>query len=245
MELTLHQNQNLGTPTVNGRELQEALELTKTHTTWAQQQIERGAFEENVDYVVSPQLGRNSEGGRPLMTYHFTLHAAKHIAMMSRSRKGKEARDYFIECEKRLLAGEPKVKTLTDMDRTVAAVKAAVDVLMMFPGVKQDVLGVHSLKLLQNASGVDLQDFRLALPNRLTSDVPMNATDLAKEAGLKSARLMNLRLAECGLQWKDGDKWVPTPAGEKYCDQIPYQNPENGHAGWQLMWRKSVLAELA
>lgn len=93
--------------TVTGRELHAALEIKKDYSDWAKAQIERAGFVESVDYVKtqdlsSPKKGSAKSRAQVRIEYHFTISAAKEIAMMSGSPKGKEVRLYFIECEKRL-----------------------------------------------------------------------------------------------------------------------------------------------
>ena len=50
----------------------------------------------------APNLVSAKSRAQVRIEYHFTISAAKEIAMMSGSPKGKEVRLYFIECEKRL-----------------------------------------------------------------------------------------------------------------------------------------------
>lgn len=45
---------------------------------------------------------RESSGGRPAKEYYLSLDMAKHVAMVERNQKGREAREYFIACEKAL-----------------------------------------------------------------------------------------------------------------------------------------------
>ena len=100
---------------VNARELHSYLDVKKDFTDWIKAQIERGRLKENRDFLVFPQKGEN--GGRPKIEYFLTIEAAKHIAMMSGTDKGYEAREYFLECERRAIAA-PAI-TAADMAQTL------------------------------------------------------------------------------------------------------------------------------
>jgi len=91
-------------PTVNARDLHAFLEVGKDFSTWIKDRIQQHGFIENHDFIVFPKIGENPNGGRPSMEYHFTVETAKHIAMTEHTGKGREARDYFIQCEKELRA---------------------------------------------------------------------------------------------------------------------------------------------
>ena len=95
--------------TVNARSLHAFLGVGKDFSNWVKDRIQQHGFVENQDFIVFAKIGENSQGGRPAREYHLTVEAAKHIAMTEHTPKGKEARDYFIECERRLLAGETTV----------------------------------------------------------------------------------------------------------------------------------------
>ena len=58
---------------------------------------------ENHDYMVFERLLENhsSLGGRPATDYEITIDMAKELAMLQKTEKGKRARQYFIELEKR------------------------------------------------------------------------------------------------------------------------------------------------
>lgn len=83
--------------TVNARELHEFLDVGKRFTTWIQDRIEQYGFVENMDFL--PILGKSS-GGRPSTEYHITIDMAKELSMVERNENGKQARQYFIECER-------------------------------------------------------------------------------------------------------------------------------------------------
>lgn len=91
---------------VSGRELHSFLEAGKDFSSWMKVQINRCDLIENVDYQPLTQKGERSKGGKfnggNKIEYALTIEAAKEIAMMSQCPKGKMARRYFIECERRL-----------------------------------------------------------------------------------------------------------------------------------------------
>src|SRR5262245_53225918 len=86
-------------PTVDGRHIWQWLEIHKAYATWVKTQIESLSLKENQHFIVFSPEGNNPTGGRPTIEYHFTLYAATHIAMVSRTPKGHELRDYFIAKE--------------------------------------------------------------------------------------------------------------------------------------------------
>ncbi|WP_455475725.1 antA/AntB antirepressor family protein [Bartonella sp. B17] len=87
--------------TVNARELHAFLEVGKDFSNWIKDRINRYNFIENQDYIVFTNFGENLQGGRPSKDYALTLDMAKELAMVERNEKGKQARQYFIECERR------------------------------------------------------------------------------------------------------------------------------------------------
>jgi putative antirepressor len=90
-----------GSQVVSARELHKFLEVETRFNDWISRMMNYG-FVENVDYQVLLKNEYNLSGGRPSTDYALTLDTAKEISMIQRSEKGKQARQYFIECEKRL-----------------------------------------------------------------------------------------------------------------------------------------------
>ncbi len=95
-ELIKINSDNAGVRTVSARDLHEFLEVNSNFTTWCKRMFEYG-FEEGKDFI--PFL-EESTGGRPSINYALTLDTAKEISMIQRSPKGRQARQYFIECER-------------------------------------------------------------------------------------------------------------------------------------------------
>ncbi|WP_110954745.1 antA/AntB antirepressor family protein [Anaerosinus massiliensis] len=85
------------------RELYEFLGLDITHyTRWSKTNIEDNEFAEgNKDYGVLAIKGENPQGGRPSKDYWLSIDFAKKLCMISKSSRGEQARNYFIEVEKR------------------------------------------------------------------------------------------------------------------------------------------------
>ena len=85
--------------TVSARELHAFLQNRDHFATWIRDRIAQYDFVENQDFVT---FSENSEKGRPRLEYALTLDMAKELSMVERNEQGKQARRYFIECEKRL-----------------------------------------------------------------------------------------------------------------------------------------------
>ena len=87
-----------GEPTVLGRELHEFLGVTTRYNDWFPRMAEYG-FIEGKDFYSF--LSKTSEtGGRPSTDHLLTIDMAKELAMIQRTDKGKQARQYFIQVEK-------------------------------------------------------------------------------------------------------------------------------------------------
>ena len=88
----------VGEPTVLGRELHEFLGVTTRYNDWFPRMAEYG-FIEGKDFYSF--LSKTSEtGGRPSTDHLLTIDMAKEICMIQRTEVGKQARQYFIQVEK-------------------------------------------------------------------------------------------------------------------------------------------------
>lgn len=84
--------------TVNARELHAFLESKQEFSNWIKNRIEDYGFLDGVDFLTN--LSKTQ--GRPRIDYFLSLDMAKELSMVERNEKGKRARQYFIDCEKRL-----------------------------------------------------------------------------------------------------------------------------------------------
>ncbi len=85
---------------VDGRSLHKFLQVGSAYKDWLPRMVEYG-FVEGEDFC---SFLSESGGGRPEINHRLTLDMAKHLCMIQRTERGKQARQYFIECEKRLKA---------------------------------------------------------------------------------------------------------------------------------------------
>lgn len=110
-------------PCISGRELHEFLEVETPYHIWFPRMVGYG-FDEDIDFSTFEQKCSKPQGGRPSTDHIIKLDMAKELAMIQRSEKGKQARQYFIEVEKEynspekimaraLLMADKQIKELT------------------------------------------------------------------------------------------------------------------------------------
>lgn len=86
--------------TVSARELHAFLESKERFSKWFNRMLGYG-FELGKDFASVPKSTPVNNGGiQMLEDYEITLDMAKEISMLQRTKKGKQARQYFIQCEK-------------------------------------------------------------------------------------------------------------------------------------------------
>ena len=90
--------------TIDGRTLHGVLGVRRDFSNWIKGRISKYGFVQGQDFEVFAKTGENSEGGRPSQEYRCTLGMGKELCMVENNEKGRVARRYFIECERRLLS---------------------------------------------------------------------------------------------------------------------------------------------
>lgn len=113
-----------GRQLVSGRELHEFLEVKTKYKDWFPRMVEYG-FDEEIDYIRVAQKRATNNLKNPVTTvidHGISIDMAKEISMIQRSQKGKLARQYFIECEKKL-KGVKKLTPLELMELQFRALK--------------------------------------------------------------------------------------------------------------------------
>jgi phage anti-repressor protein len=93
-----------GEQTIDARSLHKFLENGDTFSHWIKDRIEQYDFKENGDYFdrgISPYQTSVRGGDRRSREYALAVGMAKELCMVERNAKGKQARLYFLECERR------------------------------------------------------------------------------------------------------------------------------------------------
>ena len=84
--------------TVNARDLHKFLGSGQKFSDWFKSRIDQYGFTQGTDFIAVP----NPTTSPPSKNFHISIDMAKELAMVERNAKGKEAIQYFINCEKEL-----------------------------------------------------------------------------------------------------------------------------------------------
>ena len=182
-----------GNQAVSARDLHKFLEITERFSSWFERMLQYG-FIENQDFTSAKSFTLVNNGAqREIDDYALTLDCAKEISMIQRSKKGKEAREYFIECEKQLRSGKFALPT---------TYKEALQSLLI--EAKERLQAQNELQ----AKELEKQAPKVAYYDEvLTSQSTYNANQIAKELGM-SAVTLNKKLHELKVQYKQGGQWL-------------------------------------
>ncbi|HDU9217716.1 TPA: antA/AntB antirepressor family protein [Campylobacter coli] len=100
MQIQIYNDKTIGAEinSANAREIFQFLNSEQEYSNWIKNRISHYNFIENQDYIIELVYTK----GRPRKEYYVTLDMAKELCMVENNEKGRQARRYFIECEKRL-----------------------------------------------------------------------------------------------------------------------------------------------
>lgn len=118
-------------PVVSGRQLHEALGVKTAYKDWFPRMVEYG-FAENQDFNPLNFEQVRQEGSREVrrmvQDHVIKLDMAKEIAMIQRTEKGKEVRQYFIQVEKDFNSPEKiMARALLLADKKISKLEAQVE----------------------------------------------------------------------------------------------------------------------
>jgi anti-repressor protein len=102
--------------TADARELHAFLEVKTRFNDWIAARIVAYGFVEGIDFAVTENKvtteSNTYSGVKMRIDYHLTIGMAKELAMVERNEKGRQARRYFLECERRAKAAQVPVATI-------------------------------------------------------------------------------------------------------------------------------------
>lgn len=184
-----HENED-GNLLVSGRDLHEFLEVGTQYTKWLDRMTDYG-FVENVDYLLVSQKRPTKNPKNPfteIVDHHIKVDMAKEISMIQRNDKGKEARQYFLELERRWNSPEMIIKRAHEfLEKQVAALTTSNLVLEQ---------QVQEFKPKASYYDTVLQNKSL-----------LSITRIAKDYGMSGTK-MNRLLHDLGVQYRQGDIWL-------------------------------------
>ncbi len=198
IKIDVNENQE---PIVNGRELYKALDISTRYNDWFPRMCEYG-FKENEDYCVvyqdkkgnvlkneyAQEMNKNQMSANGISINHaMKLDMAKEIAMLQRTDKGKEVRQYFIQVEKDFNSPE-KI-----MARALKIAENKISVLQLENAQSKQIIG----ELKPKADYTDM-----ILKNRGL----VTMTAIAKDYGMTASKL-NKKLNKLGVQYKQSRQW--------------------------------------
>ena len=124
LDLQYHTIAGVWTQTVDARKLHQGLAIATRWDLWITRRIDEYGFSEGSDFLLCSEM--NMTTSRPRDVYLLTLDMAKELCMVERSPKGRQARQYFIACEKALQGGHSTalVQALERFDARLAALEA-------------------------------------------------------------------------------------------------------------------------
>lgn len=198
--------------TVNARDLHEFLEVKARFNDWIRNRIKQYGFTEGQDYVshdMEPGKGFKMDaqnnvalqsityadnfGQQGRVEYHLSLDMAKELSMVERNEKGKQARQYFIECERKAKQSpSDPMQALSD------------------PATMRGLLLSYSEKVLELESRVTEQAPKVDAFQRLSdAEGSLCITDSAKYLQVKRKDLINYLYANSWIYRRVGNKnWL-------------------------------------
>lgn len=185
INVTLNENNE---PIISARQLHKTLEVKTRFSQWVEQNFKM--FKENEDFssVVTTTQQNQYGGTKKLQDYAVTIRMAEHLAMMSKTNKGHEVREYFIQVEKDFNSPEKiMARALLMADKKIKLLESQNENLL--------------IELEEATKNADYLDLILQTKDSLT------ITQIAQDYGM-SARKMNQLLKQERIQRIVNGQWV-------------------------------------
>lgn len=188
---------------VDARSLHRFLAVDARFNDWVTRRIAEYSFQDGEDFY---SFLSKSSGGRPSREYHITLDMAKELSMVERNEKGRQARRYFIECEKRLHELAPE-----DL-RTIAGKTIGTDGFHMLGALIKGKVSSLPAPVRRRAAAKIWSQTHAAFGVRTATDIPAEQLD--------AARTFIAAYALPG-EWMPKELWMPKEECESPCHLLP------------------------
>lgn len=178
--------------TANAENLHSFLETKSHFRDWIKNRITKYGFIENQDYIKTSR----KVGNATAYDYHITLDMAKELCMVENNDRGREARRYFIECEKQLKQ-EPQnnLPYIYQLERENTELKRTMGRMLKSPtqtdGNLLDLIGqvarfIDESKIIEEV----MKSRRTSMENFMNAFVrKANSTGLTEQSQRKSERV--------------------------------------------------------
>lgn len=193
--------------TCNARDLHAYLEVGKDFSTWIKDRIDQYEFVQDVDFTVvnpGPQNGGAGNRGQKI-EYFLSLDMAKELSMVERSTKGKEARRYFIDCERQ--AREALAQLSAPPAPDVDAIQKAEAII-----AQRDLAVAYHLNAASLLTG---KNFRAVKPPKPRTPKSLPAPDEKTRVALDALLGKSLEFQGEQKTLRDLLQILATPAGEQ------------------------------
>ena len=215
---------------VDARELYEFLEIKKQFTDWIRPKIKDYGFVVNSDYYPSRCTATN---GREMETYILSLDMAKELSMISKTAKGREARKYFIECEKKSKQIQNQIKEPVDL---IGKIEQSMRIAKSL-GIKGNKAIKFANEMVIESHGMNfIEHFKI--DHLLSPKQYFTTATIARDLGL-STQEVNKMIENIGLQYKSTEQelqstWIVTNKGLKYIKLLKNGNVPVGPIKWSM-----------
>lgn len=237
-----------GKQTVNARELHQFLEVGKDFSSWIKDRIEAYGFAEGQDYLFTKIGEQLASGTKYKNEYFVSLDMAKELAMVERNAKGKQARQYFIECERQAKEGG-SLSLSSNIPQKHKNMRSYLSVAKLI-GLKGNQAILSANQLAKKVDGIDwlnlLGATHLIAEKQIRHLTP---TELGEKVGL-SAQKFNSELEKAGFQISSRNTkghliWAPTEKGKEFAVLLDTaKKHSDGTPVQQVKWLENVLEEL-
>lgn len=231
-------NYDSGQPTISARELHKVLGIEKRFSAWFE--TNSSGFIKNEDFTsVLTSTVVNNGAERDLKDYKLTTDMAKHIALMSRTPKGKECRQQLIDLEKawntpdQVMARALKMADdkIHSLQLDVSRMKPLAEFGKALAKSETSILIRELAKIITQATGINIGERRLYTWLRENKYIMQNSTEPYQnrvEQGLFERNANGTRTNSEGVTKTNYTTYV-TPKGQAYfINKFKKEDKHNG-----------------